>query len=63
VGILGAGFRFYFNQRLSLRTEIRSYLFRSSYKHGSDLTDPSSGSTAHYLATVFTFGTGISVLF
>src|SRR5205823_14148514 len=32
VGILGAGFRFYFNQRWSLRTEVRSHLFRSSYK-------------------------------
>lgn len=63
VGILGAGFRFYFNQRLSLRTEVRGYLFRSSYKRGSDLTEPSSGSTAHYLARIFTFGTGVSVLF
>ncbi len=63
VGILGGGFRFYFNQRFSLRTEVRSYLFRSSFKRGSDLTEPSSGSTAHYLASVFTFGTGVSVLF
>jgi outer membrane beta-barrel protein len=63
VGVLGGGFRFYFNQRLSLRTEVRSYLFRSSYKTGTDLTQPSSGSTAHYLASVITFGAGVSVLF
>ncbi|MGZ6125468.1 MAG: outer membrane beta-barrel domain-containing protein [Myxococcales bacterium] len=63
VGILGGGFRFYFNQRLSLRTEVRSYLFRSSYKRGNDLTQPSSGSPAHYLASIFTFGAGVSVLF
>jgi outer membrane beta-barrel protein len=63
IGILGGGFRFYFNQRFSLRTEVRSYLFRSSYKRGSDLTQPSSGSPAHYLASIFTFGAGLSVLF
>jgi outer membrane beta-barrel protein len=63
VGILGGGFRFYFNQRLSLRTEVRSYLFRSSYKRDSDLTQPSTGSVAHYLASIFTFGAGVSVLF
>src|SRR4051812_20729771 len=63
VGVLGAGFRFYFNQRFSLRTEVRGYLFRSSYKRGSDLTQPSTGSAAPYLASIYTFGTGVSVLF
>ena len=63
VGILGAGFRFYFNQRWSLRTEVRSHLFRSSYKTASDLTQPSTGSVRHYLANVATFGAGVSFLF
>jgi outer membrane beta-barrel protein len=63
VGVLGAGFRFYVNQRWSLRTEVRSHLFRSSYKTGNDLTQPSSGSVHHYLATIATFGLGVSVLF
>src|SRR5258705_9967481 len=56
VGLLGAGFRFYFNQRWSLRTEVRGYFFRSSYKRSNDLTEPSTGSPAHYLATVATLG-------
>ena len=63
VGILGAGFRFYFNQRWSLRTEVRSHLFRSSYKTANDLTQPSTGSLRHYLANVATFGAGVSFLF
>ncbi|HTO99106.1 MAG TPA: outer membrane beta-barrel domain-containing protein [Myxococcales bacterium] len=63
VGVLGAGFRFYFNQRFSLRTELRSYLFRSSYRTGSDLTQPGSGTPAHYLANVVTLGAGMAVLF
>ncbi len=63
VGLLGAGFRFYFNQRWSLRTEIRSYLFRSSYKLNNDLTEPSTGSSQHYLAAIATFGAGLSFLF
>ena len=63
VGLLGAGFRFYFNQRWSLRTEVRGYFFRSSYKRNNDLTEPSTGSPAHYLATVATLGAGLSFLF
>ena len=62
-GILGGGFRFYVNQRWSLRTELRGYLFRSSYKRDNDLTDPASGSVRHYLAGVGTFGAGLSYLF
>jgi len=63
VGVIGAGFRFYFNQRWSLRTEVRGYLFPSSYKRANDLTDPSTGSAKSYLATVATFGAGLSLLF
>jgi outer membrane beta-barrel protein len=63
VGLVGAGFRFYLGQRWSLRTEVRGYLFRSSYKRGNDLTDPSSGATRHYLAAIATFGGGLSFLF
>jgi outer membrane beta-barrel protein len=63
VGLVGGGFRFYFNQRWSLRTEVRGYLFRSSYKRANDLTDPSSGVQKPYLAAVATFGAGLSFLF
>jgi len=63
VGLVGAGFRFYLGQRWSLRTEVRGYFFRSSYKRGNDLTDPSSGDTRHYLAAIATFGGGLSFLF
>ena len=63
LGVAGAGMRIYFNQRFSLRTEVRAWLFRSAYKRDNDLTQPSSGTTAHYLASIFTFGTGLSVLF
>jgi outer membrane beta-barrel protein len=63
VGLVGAGFRFYFNQRWSLRTEVRGYFFRSSYKRNSDLTEPATGSPTHYLATVATLGGGLSFLF
>ena len=63
VGLVGGGFRFYFNQRWSLRTEVRGYLFRSSYKRGNDLTDPSTGAQKPYLAAVATFGAGLSFLF
>ena len=63
VGVVGAGFRFYVNQRWSLRTEVRGYLFRSSYKRDNDLTEPSTGSPRHYLAAVATLGAGLSFLF
>jgi len=62
-GIAGAGLRFYFNQRFSLRTELRAWLFRSSYKRANDLTQPASGASHDYLATIFTFGAGVSVVF
>jgi outer membrane beta-barrel protein len=61
--IVGGGFRFYFNDRWSLRTEVRGYLFRSSYKRANELTDPSTGSVRHYLAGIATFGAGLSYLF
>jgi outer membrane beta-barrel protein len=63
VALIGAGFRFYLGQRWSLRTEIRAHLFPSSYKVGSDVTDPSSGRSVRYLAALATFGTGLSFLF
>jgi outer membrane beta-barrel protein len=63
VGILGGGFRFYVNQRWSMRAEVRTHLFRSSYKTANDLTQPSSGAVHHYLANVATFGAGVSLLF
>jgi outer membrane beta-barrel protein len=63
VGLLGGGFRFYVNQRWSVRAEVRTHLFRSSYKIANDLTQPSSGSVHHYLASIATFGAGVSLLF
>ena len=63
IALAGIGLRFYFNQRFSLRTEVRGYFFRSFYKVGSELTQPASGSVDHYLASIFTLGAGLSVLF
>jgi outer membrane beta-barrel protein len=63
VGLIGGGFRLYLNQRWSLRTEVRGYLFRSSYKRGNDLTDPSTGTPRRYLAAVAIFGAGLSYMF
>ena len=63
VGVLGAGFRFYFNQRFSIRSEIRGYLFRSSYKLDNDLTRPESGTAHDYLAAIATVNAGVSILF
>ena len=62
-GLLGAGFRFFLGQRWSLRTEVRGYFFRSSYKSDNDLTDPTSGASRHYLAAIATFAGGVSFLF
>ena len=62
IGEVGGGFRFYFGQRWSLRTEVRAYLFPSSYKTGNDLTQPSSGNAHSYLAGIVTFAGGLSVL-
>ena len=63
VGLVGGGFRFYFNQSWSVRTEVRGYLFRSSYKRGNDMTEPSTGAPKRYLAAIATFGAGLSFLF
>ncbi|HET9752226.1 MAG TPA: outer membrane beta-barrel domain-containing protein [Myxococcales bacterium] len=63
LGLLGGGLRFYFNRALSLRTEVRGYLFRSSYTTSADLTQPGSGGSRGYLATVATFNAGVSFLF
>ena len=62
-GLVGGGFRFYFNQRLSLMTEVRGYLFSSSYKEHNDLTRPDSGTPKSYLALISTFDAGLSILF
>ncbi len=63
VGLVGGGFRFYFNRRFSLRTEVRGYFFSSSYKEANDLTVPGTGNPRSYLAAIATFGLGFSVLF
>lgn len=63
VGLVGGGFRFYLNQKWSLATEVRGYLFGSSYKEHNDLTDPSSGAPHSYLAGIFMFDAGVSYLF
>jgi outer membrane beta-barrel protein len=61
--LAGAGFRFYFNRIVSVRTEVRGYFFRSSYKTAVDPTQPGSGTERGYLASIATFNAGFSVLF
>lgn len=63
VALVGGGFRFYFNRAVSLRTEVRGYLFPSSYRTSADLTQPGSGESKGYLATIATFNAGVSLLF
>jgi outer membrane beta-barrel protein len=62
-GLAGGGFRFYFNQRFSLRAEARGYFFSSSYKEQNNLTQPASGNPRSYLAGIATFDAGFSILF
>ena len=62
-GWSGGGFRFYFNRAFSLRTEVRGYLFPSSYRTSADLTQPGSGESKGYLAAIATFNAGVSLLF
>jgi len=63
IGEVGGGLRFYLGEKFSLRSEVRAYLFPASYKAGNDLTDPSSGNENRYLAGIFTFNAGLSLLF
>jgi outer membrane beta-barrel protein len=63
VALVGGGFRFYFNRAVSVRTEVRGYLFPSSYRTSADLTQPGSGASKGYLATIATFNAGLSLLF
>lgn len=63
VALVGGGFRFYFNRAWSLRTEVRGYLFPSSYRTSADLTQPGTGTARSYLATIATFNAGLSFLF
>jgi outer membrane beta-barrel protein len=63
VGEVGGGFRFYLGQRVSLRSEVRAYLFPSTYKEANDLTQPGSGNAKTYLAGIFTFNAGVSLVF
>ncbi|HUJ29595.1 MAG TPA: outer membrane beta-barrel domain-containing protein [Myxococcales bacterium] len=62
-GLIGGGFRFYFNQRFSLRAELRGYFFSSSYKAANNLTQPDSGTPTSYIAAIATFNAGCSLLF
>jgi outer membrane beta-barrel protein len=63
VGQVGAGMRFYFGQRFSLRAELRAFLLPASYRRGADLTVAGSGSDRRYLGVVSTLGLGASALF
>ena len=60
---LGGGFRFYLGERWSVRTEVRSLLFRDSYKEKNDVTIPSSGTDHDYLGLIVLFAAGASVTF
>ncbi len=63
VGEVGGGFRFYLGQHWSLRTELRGYLFSSSYKAANDATSPQSGTPRSYLGVIATFAAGAAWLF
>ena len=62
-GQLGLGFRFYFGNTWSFRTELRGMLFKDSYREGADLTQPNSGTDHGYLGVITLFTAGLSVLF
>ncbi|HEX4382153.1 MAG TPA: outer membrane beta-barrel domain-containing protein [Myxococcales bacterium] len=62
-GEFGGGFRFYLGQSWSIRTEVRAWLFGSSYKIDNDPTVPASGTEHGYLALIATVDGGVSFLF
>jgi outer membrane beta-barrel protein len=62
-GAVGAGLRFYVNERFSLRAEMRAFLFPDTYRQGALLTTPSSGTDKTYLGVLTVFGAGISTVF
>ena len=63
-GLLGIGFRFYFNDRWSLRTELRAYLFPDTYRMAADITNPANtGADQTYLGVLTTLAVGVSTLF
>ena len=63
VGEVGGGLRFYLGQHLSLRTEVRAFLYPASVLRGADLTQPGTGTSARYLGLITTVGLGASALF
>jgi outer membrane beta-barrel protein len=63
VGEIGAGLRFYVNDRWSLRTEARGFFFQSSYRTDTDPTVPGSGTERSYLAAVADVLIGVSRTF
>lgn len=63
MGEAGLGMRFYAGARWSVRTEVRSVLFRDTYKERNDLTNPDSGTSRGYLGLVVLFAAGASVTF
>jgi outer membrane beta-barrel protein len=63
LGEAGAGMRFYFGQRWSLRTELRGFFFPATYRRNADLTQPGTGTPSRYLGFIATIGAGVSALF
>jgi outer membrane beta-barrel protein len=63
VGEVGGGLRFYLGQHVSLRTEVRAFLYPATVLRGADLTQPGTGTSARYLGLVTTLGLGASALF
>jgi outer membrane beta-barrel protein len=63
MGEVGGGFRFYLGQSWSMNLEIRAVLFPASIKQASDLTNPSSGTSASYLGLVTNLNLGLARTF
>lgn len=63
IGELGLGLRFYLGETWSLRTEVRGFFFRSTYKKDNTLSDPATGRAHAYLAAVAMLVAGLSRTF
>src|SRR5262249_24056301 len=63
LGQVGLGLRFYFNDRWSLRTELRAYVFPDKYRENANATQPNSGDDKSYLGLLTLFSAGISTVF
>jgi outer membrane beta-barrel protein len=63
VGQLGLGLRFYLSDRMSLRTELRVYMYPDKYRENANATQPNSGDDKSYLGVLSMFSAGLSTVF